>query len=181
MGDTYPILEMDFLEFIQARIETMQQNGLWQSVQNKLQQDAVRYRDRPKPVLGITRALENKSWTWNPSLLLDHDIKTPDGKLIAAQGTIVNPLRVISLSKVLIFYDADDQDQRRWALQQDKHYKGNVKYILINGSVLGEEKRLNKPIYFDQAGQLTSRFGITHVPATVMQEGMVLKIAEVAI
>ena len=49
----------------------------------------------------------------------------------------------------------------------------------MNGSVLDAEKQMQQPIYFDQAGKLTTRFGITHVPAVVMQEGLYLKITEV--
>jgi conjugal transfer pilus assembly protein TraW len=62
---------------------------------------------------------------------------------------------------------------------QDKKLKGRDKLILINGSVLDQEKHFKKPIYFDQAGKLTSRFGITHVPAIITQEGMKLIVTEV--
>jgi hypothetical protein len=41
------------------------------------------------------------------------------------------------------------------------------------------EKHFKKPIYFDQAGKLTCRFGTMHVPAMVTQDGMTLKVMEV--
>jgi conjugal transfer pilus assembly protein TraW len=181
MGETYPIIEMDFLEFIQARLATIQKNGQWKTMQEKMQQDAVRYRDRPTPVYAVTRAVETKSWLWNPTMILDHDITTPDGKLIAKQGTVVNPLKVVSLSKALIFYDGDDKEQTVWVKDQDKKLNGRVKIILVKGAVLDAEKRLQKPIYFDQEGRLTTRFGISHVPAIAVQTGLYLKITEVAL
>src|SRR6185437_14514015 len=72
MGETYPIVEIDFLEFIQSRAATFQQTGQWQNLQNKIQQDAIQYRDRPKRVSGISRAQNTKSWLFDPSIRLDH-------------------------------------------------------------------------------------------------------------
>lgn len=181
MGETYPIIEIDFLEFIQSRVSTMQKTGQWQNIQHQIQQDAIQYRDRPKKIEGINRALKSKRWLFDPSIRLDHDVITPDGKRIAAAGTRVNPLEVISLSKALIFYNGDDPDQVAWVVMQDKALKGKNKLILVNGSVLNQEKHFKKSIYFDQEGRLTSRFGITHVPAIIAQEGSMLRIREVAL
>lgn len=179
MGETYPIAEMDFLDFIQSRIASLQKNGQWQSLQDRMQKEAVQYRDRPKKAEGITRAMETKSWQFDPSIVLDHDVTTPDGKRIAAAGTRVNPLIYVSLSKTLIFYNADDNEQVQWVIAQDKKLKGRDKLILVNGSLLAQEKQSRKPVYFDQAGKLLARFGITHVPAMVTQEGTLLRITEV--
>lgn len=35
--------------------------------------------------------------------------------------------------------------------------------------------------YFDQAGKLTTRFGIEHTPAIVTQAGRVMRVSEVAL
>lgn len=84
----------------------------------------------------------------------------------------------MSLSKALIFYDGDDENQVHWVLERDNKLKGHDKLILVNGSVLSQEKIFKKSIYFDQAGKLTSRFEIKHVPALVKQEGTKLNIME---
>jgi conjugal transfer pilus assembly protein TraW len=179
IGETYPIMEIDFLDYLYSRIELMQKNGEWKSIQNHAKQSAINYRDRPTKVEGMTRTAINKSWKYDPSIVLDHDVKTPDGKLIAKQGAVVNPLIYMPLTKTLIFYNSDDQDQVKWAIQLDKKLNGKDKLILVNGSVLEQEKIFKKVIYFDQAGKLISRFGITHVPAIVMQENLHLKIMEI--
>jgi conjugal transfer pilus assembly protein TraW len=178
MGETYPIIEIDFLDFIHARIETMQKNGQWQTVQNRVRADAVQYRDRPKSIENVTRATENKNWKYDPSILLNHNVLTHDGKLIALAGTRINPLEFVPLSKTLIFYNGDDQAQVHWVMELDKKLKGRDKLILVSGSVLTQEQQFKRPIYFDQEGKLTTRFGITHVPASVSQEGLVLRINE---
>lgn len=179
MGETYPIAEVDFLEFIQSRIQSMQMSGEWKTIQNHIQQDAIRYRDRPKPVNDITRANETRTRLFNPTIVLDHDISSPEGKIIALAGTKINPLDYISLSKTLIFYDADDPEQVKWAISQDRKFKGKDKLVLVNGSILSQEKLFKKTIYFDQEGKLTARFTITHIPAFIIQEGAQLRITEV--
>ncbi len=181
MGETYSIVEIDFLKFIQERVGSMQKNGQWQAVQNRVQQDAISFRDRPKRVEGLTRANETKIKRFDPSIVLDHSVTTPEGKLIAPSGTHVNPLVYISLSKALIFFDGDDPEQVKWAINQNNELKGRTKLILVNGSVLELEKKFKKSIYFDQSGALTTRFNITHVPAIVTQDGMYLKIKEIAV
>ncbi len=83
------------------------------------------------------------------------------------------------MSKVLIFYDADDKDEVKWVVDVDKKLGGHDKLILVNGSLLTEEKRFLKPIYFDQGGKLVNHFGIQHVPAAISQEDRSLRITEV--
>lgn len=179
IGQIYSIEEIDFLDFIQARASLMQQNGGLKNLQQTMQQRAISYRDRPTPVENITHTVTAKSWAFDPSIVLDHDVFTADGKIIAKSGTRVNPLNYVPLSKTLIFYDADDKNEVDWVTQLDSKLKGKDKLVVVKGSVLQEEKRLSKTIYFDQSGKLTKRFGIEHVPATVTQEGSLLRISEV--
>lgn len=179
MGETYPIMEMNFLDFIQSRATKILQTGEWKMIQENAEQKAKKLRDRPHPVEGISRTTDAKSWYFDPSIVLDNDIKSYDGKVIALKGTRVNPLVYISLSKVLLFYNSDGPVQIRWAKTQDKKFNGKTKLILINGSILNQEKQLKKVIYFDQEGKLTTHFGIKHVPAMVLQDGLKLTILEV--
>lgn len=178
MGETYPIMEDDFLELIRARALAAEQNGRWKVAQEQMQTQAEQYRDRPAVVEGIVRTAMTKSWTFDPSIVLDHNVITPDGKLLALAGTRINPLNYIPLTKALIFYDADDIDQVNWAIKKNKTLDGHAKLVLVKGSVLSQEKIFKKPIYFDQAGKLTSHFNIIHVPALVNQEEEMLRITE---
>lgn len=181
-GEVYPILETDFIDLIHVRLNTLQKTGEWQTIQNRAGEKARTYRDRPTSVVGITKSKVSISRQYDPSIVLDHDvIASNSGKVIARTGTRINPLVYRSLSNTLIFYDSDDKDQVKWVLAKDKALKGKTKLILINGSVINQEKRFNKPIYFDQSGKLVARFGIQHVPAIVTQEGLYLRIKEVAI
>ena len=187
IGQIYSIDEEDFLEFIEGRAVFMQEMGALSDLKQTMHNKAEIYRDRPKPVAGVMIASQTKSWLYDPSIVLDHDVITPDGKIIAKNGQRINPLDYVPLKKTLIFYDADDKKEREWVVKLDKKLKGNDKLILVNGSVLSEENRLSKSIYFDQEGKLTSKFNIQHVPAIVEQiektdqTNNFLKITEVAL
>ncbi len=178
IGPTYPILEEDLLVFIQTRVQAMHANGLWQTVQSQMRARAECYRDRPVPVSGITATTETRQWRFNPSVVLDGDLVDQAGHCIAPHNTVLNPLRYHGLSKALIFYNADSVQQVQWALALNKKLRQKDKLILVQGSLLTEEKRFGKPIYFDQAGHLTTHFGIRHVPAWLKQEGDQLLITE---
>ena len=57
--------------------------------------------------------------------------------------------------------------------------------ILVGGSVFKLQELLGQEhadkVYFDQAGELTTKFGIKASPAIVEQEGLRLKIEEIVI
>ena len=180
VGKIYQISECDFLDFIKSKLLQMEKDGKLEELNKKMIKNTQYRADRPTPVEGITKAFESKSWTFDPTYIVPRDIVTSNG-LVAQAGSKVNPLDTITLSKELIFYDADDKEQVIWAQNEDKKINGRDKLILINGSISSQTKLFNKPIYFDQAGSLTTRFNIKHVPAMVKQNGKILKITEVKI
>ena len=102
-----------------------------------------------------------------------------NGKTFITAGTRVNPLSIVTLHSALAFYDSDDNEEVTWAKKVNKKYKNKIKFILVNGSISSQSKLLHQPIYFDQAGKLTHKFHIEHVPALVYQQGLTLKIEEV--
>ena len=109
---------------------------------------------------------------------MEQNITDDKGNIIVPAGTSKNPLEVVSLSKHLLFFDGSDRDQVRYARTLIDHYGGKVKPILVAGSYLDLMKAWQLSVYFDQQGVLTTKFGITQVPALVSQEGLRLRIDE---
>jgi conjugal transfer pilus assembly protein TraW len=181
VGQVYPIQEEDFLQFIVKRLKTMQQTGEWERLQNQFSDNVKKHAERPNSVVNISKTLSTKSWNDDPSITVPYDLKDREGRIFASAGSTVNPLNYISIHTSLVFFDGDDTKQVIWAKQLNKKLSGKTKLILVNGSVLDQVKDINQPIYFDQEGRLTTRFHIQHVPAVVMQDGLHLKITEVAI
>jgi conjugal transfer pilus assembly protein TraW len=56
-----------------------------------------------------------------------------------------------------------------------------VKTILVGGSYMDYQRKTHRQAWYDQGGVLTTRLGITRVPAIVSQEGRRLRIDEVPV
>lgn len=184
IGEVYPIIEEDFLVFIQNRVATLQHNGGWSDIQDKMKLRAEEQADRPKPVSGLIPTTTERTWHYDPSITVPYDLKDDKGVIFAKAGTRVNPLSILSSKKMLFLYDADDPKQVAWAVNREKECATEkemqrCQFVLVKGSIKSQATLFSRPVYFDQEGRLVKKFGIQHVPATVQTSGLVLVIREV--
>lgn len=179
-GPTWRIAEPDLLEVIRARLGAARSSGEWAKLNRKFALLAEQQVSRPRPVAGITVARENRQWDYDPTITIADDIRDTRGRLIAGKGQRFNPLDHLPLSHHLAFIDGDDEAQMRWALGQGASAAAPL-IIMVKGSPMERMKALKRRFYFDQAGELTARFGIEHIPALVRQKGRVLTIIETAL
>lgn len=178
-GHTFAIIEEDLQEVILKRLQKKSDTGELAKEQAKLQKRAIQSIERPEAVKGITKATKNRIFTYDPTIHVPYDLKDHQGRVFHPKGTTFNPLKVRNLTSTLVFIDGDDGAQVQWYLDNFKDKK--TKLILVKGAPIELEKRLNAPVYFDQAGTLTTKLGIKAVPAVVMQKGAVLQIEELRI
>lgn len=181
IGPTYSIAEPNLLDDLQRRLRAKQASG-------ELDTLIAQARDRgeagvrePPAVTGLVTTRTARTFYFDPTFTLDRNVLDAQGHLLFAAGTRKNPLDVVSLSSHLLFFDGRDprqRDQARWLIA---HYGGRVKPVLVAGSYLELMKAWRLPVYFDQLGRLTHRFGITQVPALVSQDGARLRIDELEI
>lgn len=194
-GSIYPITEPDFLSLIHQQLLIFKQDGrlddMQKSFEKKVQEKAL----RPTPVEGVATALKSKTFYETPSFTLSHNIYDAKGNLIFKAGTRVNPLDQTTIATIapntyvpmfnetLLFINADDQSQLRWAQANIKTISENnhiFKVILVNGNLKTTSNMLGR-IYFDQKGTLCRQFKIRAVPAIVTRAGARLKIEEFAL
>jgi conjugal transfer pilus assembly protein TraW len=176
VGTTFEIQEEDLLEVIERKLQVLEKDGSLQVHQKKMVEEAQQKIKRPKPVEGVRHTTEGRSFIYDPSLTVSYDLKDHQGKVFYKAGTKVNPLDYRYLSKPLLFIDGDDEQQVEWVLKQGE--EGTTLIILIKGSPFELMAKLDRPIYFDQEGTLTSKLKITQVPARVTQQGQHLLIEE---
>ncbi len=176
-GKTFVIAEMDLLEFIQQKIKDLQANGQWQDMQTDFKKRVKTHLQRPTP-LHLARAVENRSWLFNPSVTVPYDVRDTKGQVIVKQGTVINPLDRIGLSSTLLFFDGDDPSQVTWATVELKRHD-KIKLILTAGSIKDATSQFKQAVYFDLNGFLVGKFGIKALPARITQAGNRLKIDEV--
>lgn len=173
LGQTFPIEEENFLEFLQKQLAGKDLNQQLAQIKTTLFEKA----QNPAPVEGLHLADKFRLTLLDLSFKVKKDIYDTTGVLIAKAGTTVNPLERINLSSGLLFLDGTKENHLAWARQQS----GNFKWILVNGKPLEVEEQEKRPIYFDQRGTHAARFQIENVPAKVVQRGKYLLVQELAL
>lgn len=180
-GVIYPIEEQDPILLIQQKLKGMDESGELKRRNVELQKKTRASIERPKPAQGITRAPKGHVFFYDPTYLVKEDLYDHQGHKFAQKGDRINPLETVSLSRELIFFDGDDEEQLAWVkvqLNQPKDAKP-LKLILVKGMPLKLAEELGIPVYFDQRGILTKKLGITHVPAVVSQDKLQLRVEEI--
>ncbi len=181
LGPTYEISEPHLLQMIEQRLREKERNGELKRLEEQALERGIATVKNPPPVAGLNPTETARTFYFDPGFTLDRNLLGAKGELLFAAGTYKNPLEVVSLSRHLLFFDARDTRQVSKARQLMAFYQGQVKPILVGGSYLELMKSWRLPIYYDQQGRLTRRLGITRVPALVSQEGLRLRIDELAL
>lgn len=179
MGQTWPVIEPDLMSVIKAKLDEAQRTGKIDDLNREFARKAEQRVMRPVPVAGIRAAEQDRSWEYDPAIVVENDIRDHKGNLIAAAGQRVNPFDTVRLTKNLIFINGDSQAELDWAMAHGTDREAKI--IMVNGSPFERMKAYKRRFYFDQSGVLTERFGIRHTPALVEQEGQVLVVSEKAI
>ncbi len=177
-GKIFDVQEHDIREVILARLNHMKSEGSLDKLEKALQEDMTKRIIRPKPVQ-LTTTRDPKTYYVNPEVMVNEDITTPDGQLIAKKGVYINPFDYVTYRKTLFFFDADDKEQRAWV---KKHYKDYelVKFILTKGDIKEASENIGR-IYFDMGGKLSRYYHLEHVPAVVAQDKKQWKIQEIGV
>lgn len=177
VGETFPIREMSFLDFIELRLQKLSASGELHTMESKWQARAEQTANRPNPV-GLPRTTLKRSYHYDPTMVLKTAILNETGHVLYPVGTSVNGLEQRpNYRPCWIFFNADDHAQLRWA-QKQMHQCQTPKLILTGGAVRDAEQALDTVIYFDQGGRLSTRFQLNAVPATVTRDQNRLLVSE---
>lgn len=179
VGAVFSVVETDLLSVIRGRLEAMQASGATEAMNRKLAARTRARVERPTPVAGIVTAVAPRSWIYDPTITVDQDLRDARGVVLVAAGTRVNPLDTVGLRQRLIFINADDPAQLKWALASSTAL--DAKLILVGGSPFASMKSAQRRVFFDQGGTLTTKLGIRAVPAVVEQAGRQLRIREIVL
>jgi len=177
-GATWPVAEPDLLAEIEARLVEMQRSGELARLEKEARERARMKLEEPDPAPGIAPAREERSRLFNPAITVARDIHAPDGTLIAAAGTRVNPLDRIALARDLLFVDGRREAEIAWALARKEEIGRPAKIVLLAGRPLDLMRRHRRPFFFDTGGRLAARFGLRLTPVLVEQAGTQLRITE---
>ena len=176
-GKTWAIVEPDLLQVLEARLHELERTGALAAIEEQARARVRARLEAPEPVTGIAPAITPRSRKVDPSVVLDRDVRLPDGTLLAAAGTRLNPLEHVPLRRDLLFVDGRRPREVSWALDRP----GPATIVLLAGRPLDLARRHGRPFFFDQGGRLAARFGLAATPVLVEQEGQRLRLTEVPV
>ena len=180
-GSTFKIIEKDLIQDLQERaaaydFDAARNRALaayWRKARfyelPKAQQDRIRYVD--------------------PTFVLKRDIRLPDGRVIAAAGTRINPLDRLPFTQRVIVFDARDPRQVAFA-QQAALEAGDERFVTFISTGLDRDRgwdalrsvqnKLRAPVYL-LPNDLAERFQIERVPSVLDAEGARFRVEETAL
>lgn len=179
-GQLYPVAEESMLVFIQHRLAQMQKDGELSALQQQAIAQVKAHAQRPGSVVGVTDALTDKVFYYDPTFTVGRTLSDLQGRVFAKKGERVNPLSQLPFNQVMVFLNGDNLAQLNW-FKQRFHDRSDVKAILTRGNVKDVSDKLNRQIFFDQSGVMTKKLGIDAVPAVVSKDTLRLKIEEFAV
>ncbi len=174
-GAVWRIEEPDLLREIEARLQEMEVSGELARLRREAVETARKQIEAPPRVGGIKPASERRSRLFDPSVEVERDAFAPDGVLIAARGTRINPLEKHPLTRDLLFIDGTRPVEVDWAIARRKPSV----IVLLAGRPLELMRAHGRKFYFDQGGRLARRFGLTATPSLLEAGGPFLRITEV--
>jgi conjugal transfer pilus assembly protein TraW len=181
VGPVYPVVEPDMLRAMEAKLREKERTGELARLQREAVARSEATLRQPRPVDGLARAIDRRVSYVDPTVTFATPVIAPDGSTVVPAGASVNPLDYVALSNWLLFFDARDPEQIRYAAALLERYQHRLKPILVGGSFVTVARAWQRPVYYDQGGALVRRLGIRRVPALVSQEGRRLRIEELVL
>lgn len=178
-GQTYPVVEVNFIQAIQAKLQKMVDSGEWETFKQKYIHDTMEGFKRPKGN-ELPHVTSSRTRFVDPSIILEMDIQMPDGKYIARKGDYINPLKQMGMSHPMAFIDGDDPKQVEWAIQM-RGENPKTFIILVSGNWYDLSVKHKFQFWFDQTGEFINRLDIQKTPSYVTQQDLRLKVDEIAL
>ena len=176
-GETWAIGEPDLLDVIEARLVDLERSGALAAIEGEARTRVRTRIGQPEAVPGIGPATVFHTRLVDPSVVIERDVRLPDGSVLAVAGTRLNPLERMPLSRDLLFIDGRRDVEVAWALA----HVAPAKIVLLAGRPLDLSRRHGRSFFFDQGGRLADRFGLAATPVQVRQEGLQLRLTEIPV
>lgn len=166
------------LDYLQNKLKKIEREGGLEKLQEQWKERIVDELKHPKAVQNITKAETERHWTVDPTLVIEKDIKTPNGDVLASAGDRINPLHHLPIiPKGIIFIDGDDTEQVEFAKSKIDQFD----IVLIKGAPFDLQESQQMKIYFDQGGYICQKYDIQHVPALFKIERDTIELEEVVL
>lgn len=177
-GKDNSISEEDFADAFMKKLQSKFSNEDLEQKIKAAAEKAIVKAERPNPVSGLVEAVEYYTHLYDPVVTFKEDIKSPFGVTIVKSGQKIDPTKIQGNPDFgFIFFDGDNAKHLAWAKEQDDFYD----WVLVKGAPFELSDQEDRPVYFDQAGELVKKLKIKQIPCRVSPEGKFLKVEEIPI
>jgi conjugal transfer pilus assembly protein TraW len=178
-GPVWEIEEPSLLDVIKSRLQEMEEAGDLSRMQQEMQDTTRAYVARPRPVVGLIKAIEERVFEIDLSITVSRDLVDHEGRVFAAAGTVINPLEYSFFNKRIVFLDGDDPAQVAFALSEGNEL--DTLLVLTNGAPLDLMREHGRRFYFDQDAVMVTRFQIGALPSEVTRGDRVMVVHEIPV
>ncbi|AGG89115.1 TrbC family F-type conjugative pilus assembly protein [Rhodanobacter denitrificans] len=138
----------------------------------------------------VPHASTSETYQIDPTITVTHDIRTPDGIVLARAGQKVNPLDTAPIAETLLVFDASDADERAFARHQVQLAAGKpiVAMSTTVPATAGDgwatwrawQAEVGTHL-FAYLPAMAKRLNLTGSPSIVRQEGRLLTVQQIAL
>ena len=167
-GTIYEIAELDLIEVMKERAGKLDGSKIRERM---TKQFWTNYK-----FTALSPAERDKKLIFDPSISVQEDIVTPDGKVIARAGQTFNPLDSIPFTKKIVVFNATRKNEVDYVLSlQRQSKKEGHGLILMTTEVKRDtgwehlqevQSHFDYPVYMLNAN-IASRFHIMHTPTVI--------------
>ncbi len=167
-GTTYEIAELDLIEVMKERASKLDGSKITDRMTKQFWSN---YK-----FTALTPADKDKEFTYDPSITVQEDIVTPDGKVIARAGQIFNPLDSIPFTKKIVVFNATRKNEVDYVLSLQRQSKKEGKGLILMTTEVQREagwehlqevqSHFDYPVYMLNAN-IAKRFHLMHTPTVV--------------
>jgi conjugal transfer pilus assembly protein TraW len=174
-GVTYPILETDVLQEIEARASASD----WRSkLPSQEAMTATVKAYRPKDLMPLPRAVRARVVNVDMTYTLEMDIPDGKGGILYPKGFVFNPLDYMTYPFTMVVLDGDDPDQVAWLKASPYPKDITSKIMLTGGSAFELSEALKRPVFY-VIPRLVERLRLSFVPAVVRQKERMMEVTEI--
>ena len=176
VGTTYEIVEKDALIALQEKAKQVN----WNKVFSREKTEKLIKEYRPKGLVSLPRAEKDSAFHVDMTYTLDFDIPDGKGGILYPKGYTFNPLEYVQMPTILVVIDGDDPEQVAWFKQSRYNKDLKTMLLLVEGSYAEVAKKLDRPVFYADK-RIINKFNLKAVPAIVYQDGVFMKVEEVAL
>ena len=180
LGEVYDFAERDMIELIHEhiaknRVEIEQRAN---KERDKAKENIKKW--KPKDMVALTPARENKEFSPNILYTLDRDITDINGTIIYKKGFTFNPAQYVKLHYGIVIIDGTNKDELAWLEKGDFLNSIAYRIFLSNGSYYEMINKYKQDFYY-LLPEIAKKFQIKHTPSIVTQRGDKIVVQEICI